>query len=64
MCMYVQLYVGMSRHVVGQMLDIFHYFLIVVRPHGLMVHSVNNAPGDGCSSHKYQSCFVVNPVSF
>ncbi len=50
MCMYVQLYVGMGRYVVGQMLNIFHYFLTVVRPHDLMVHSVNSAPGDVCSS--------------
>ncbi len=48
--MYVQLYVGMGRYVVGQMLNIFHYLLSVVRPHGLMVHSVNSAPGDVCSS--------------
>jgi hypothetical protein len=36
--------------VAGQMLDIFHYFQSLVRPHGLMVHSVDSAHEDGCSS--------------
>ncbi len=48
--MYKQLFVGMGRYVVGHMLDIFHYFHSVVRPHGLMVHSVDSVSGDGCSS--------------
>jgi hypothetical protein len=48
--MYIEVCVGMSRYVPGDMWYIFHHFLDLVSLAGSVVHSANSAPDNGCSS--------------